>query len=100
MLQPSPAASRRYFLFSQKFISNLQEPSLRLRTKLCRSSASMTGSDPESEVDLLLYDSISYEKRGVTHGVSYHDSADNKHGWTPVVGRMKKKIPLPEHVLR
>ena len=64
------------------------------------SSASTTGSDPESEVDLLLCDSISYEKRGVTHGVSYHNSANNKHGWTPVVGRRKKKTPLPEHVLR
>ena len=38
--------------------------------------------------------------KGDTHGVSYHDSTSNKHGWTPVVGRRKKKTPLPEYVLR
>jgi hypothetical protein len=60
------------------------------------SSASMTESD--SEVDLLC-DSVSYEKRGITHGVSYHDSASNKYGWTPVIGR-RKKTPLPNFVLQ
>ena len=63
-------------------------------------STSVTGSDSESEVDLLSCDNVSYEKRGDTRGVSYHDSISDKHGWTPVVGRRKKKITLPTFVLR
>ena len=62
-------------------------------------STSDSGSDSESDIDLLSCTNVSYEKRGDTHGVSYRDSA-NKCGWTPVVGRRKKKTPLPEYVLR
>ena len=63
-------------------------------------STSVTGSDSESEVDLLSCEDVSNEKRGDTHGVSYHDSTSNKHGWTPVVSRRKKKTPLPAYVLQ
>ena len=63
-------------------------------------STSVTGSDSESEVDLLSCDNVSYEKRGDTRRVSHHDSISDKHGWTPVVGRRKKKISLPTFVLR
>ena len=62
-------------------------------------SARVSGSDSESEIDLLSCADVIYEKRGDVHGVSYSDSS-NRCGWTPVVGRRKKKTPLPEHVLR
>jgi len=61
--------------------------------------ATVSGSDPESEIDLLSCADVIYEKRGDVHGVSYCDLS-NSCGWTPVVGRRKKKTPLPEHVLR
>jgi len=82
--------------------SQLQTPVTSLALPLETShetSARVSGSDSESEIDLLPCADVIYEKRGDVHGVSYSDSS-NRCGWTPVVGQRKKKTPLPEHVLR
>lgn len=82
--------------------SQLQTPVTSLALPLETShetSARVSESDSESEIDLLSCADVIYEKQGDVHGVSYCDSS-NRCGWTPVVGRRKKKTPLPEHVLR
>ena len=83
--------------------SKLQTPAaaLVLPSETTReTSLSISGSDSESGIDLLACTNVIYEKRGDIHGVSYQCDSINKSGWTPVVGRRKKKTPLPEHVLR
>ena len=55
--------------------------------------------DLEPEVYLLSCAEVVYEKRDDTHGVSYCDSS-SKYQWTPVVGRRRKKTPLPNYVLQ
>ena len=40
-------------------------------------------------------DKVTYEKEGHVHGVFYTDENDSA-GWTPVVGREKKRCRLPE----
>ena len=69
---------------------------LKLLVKHLQASVDQT----QSEIDLLACTNVIYEKRGNVHGVSYQCDSTNKSGWTPVVGRRKKKTPLPEHVLR
>ena len=51
-----------------------------------------------SVVDLKSYNEVTYEKKGDVHGVS-HKNEDGSTGWTPVVGKKKKRI-VPEGFLR
>ena len=50
-------------------------------------------------VDLQNCDEVTYEKKDHVHGVSYIDE-NGSAGWTPVVGRKKKRCRLPEVFLR
>ena len=73
----------------------VHSPSAQNETACCDD----TDSESEPEVDLLSCAEVVYEKRDGTHGVSYRDSS-SKYQWTPVVGRRRKKTPLPDYVLR
>ena len=54
----------------------------------------------KNEVDLATCLNVSFELRDGQAGVRFEDSASNTSGWTPVVGRRKKRPRLPPHVLR
>ena len=53
----------------------------------------------EPEVNLVSCANVCYEKKDGTHGVSYLDSS-NQTGWTPVVGKRRKKTSVPQYMLR
>ena len=73
----------------------VHSPSVQNQTARCDD----TDSESEPEVDLLSCAEVVYEKRDGTQEVSYRD-ASSKYQWTPVVGRRRKKTPLPDYVLR
>jgi hypothetical protein len=41
---------------------------------------------------------IEYEVRNGEHGVSFHQTESSEAGWTPVVAKRRKKIPVPQYV--
>ena len=43
---------------------------------------------------------VQYESRDGVHGVSYHDAEEGEQGWTPVVGKQKKRGRVPCFVRR
>ena len=47
-------------------------------------------------IDLKSCSNIRYDKRDAAHGISY--SIGDEEGWTPVIGRKKRSVPL--HLLR
>ena len=67
----------------------------------CSDSRHNADSDTETEleVDLLSCTEVAYEKREDTHGVAYCD-ASNMYQWTPVVGKKRRRTPLPDYMLR
>ena len=67
----------------------------------CSDSRHNADSDTETEleVDLLSCTEVAYEKREDTHGVAYCD-ASNMYQWTPVVGKRRRRTPLPDYMLR
>jgi hypothetical protein len=51
-------------------------------------------------VDLAACSNVQYEVKDGVHGVSYRCSSDDGNSWTPVVGRRKKRGPVPEYLRR
>ena len=49
-------------------------------------------------VDLLKCEHVQYEVRNDVHGVSYQQAESSDAGWTPVVAKRKKKVPVPQYV--
>lgn len=51
-------------------------------------------------VDLTKCAQVQYEVRDGIHGVSFHQTESNEAGWTPVVAKRKKKVPVPHYIRR
>ncbi len=51
-------------------------------------------------VDLSKCEHVQYEARNGIHGVFYQQAESSEAGWTPVVAKRKKKVPVPQYVRR
>ena len=66
---------------------------------LAPTDSALSTFESENEVDLTSCSNVNFELRDGQVGVRFEDSS-NTSGWTPVVGRRKKRPHLPPYVLR
>ena len=102
---------RRAKASSQVAMSKTNHTESSLSAKPSRDSQSETtgpkrhaqhNSDENPVLDLASCNDINYEVRNGVHGVSYCQGASKEAGWTPVVGkkRKRKNAPIPNFVRR
>ena len=53
---------------------------------------------PPAVVDLTKCAQVEYEVRDGEHGVLFRQAESSEAGWTPVVAKRRKKIPVPQYV--
>ena len=53
---------------------------------------------PPAVVDLTKCAQVEYEVRDGEHGVLFRQTESSEAGWTPVVAKRRKKIPVPQYV--
>ena len=53
---------------------------------------------PPAVVDLSKCAHVEYEVRDGEHGVSFRQTESSEAGWTPVVAKRRRKIPVPQYV--
>ena len=65
-----------------------------------RSSTHSGSPSHETILNLETCTEVQYESRDGIHGVSYHDAEEGEQGWTPVIGKRKKRSHVPYFVRR
>ena len=68
-------------------------------TTSATSTCSLSPTSGSNNVDLTICSKVQFEPRDGVPGVSYKDT-ENTAGWTPVIGRCRKKPQLPPYVSR